>query len=168
MECRVWDPAYQPTPFTKLKLADMYRRVRSSNSICRAFADAGCIVFASARKSSSMSNLPSSIERLELDVTSDESCERAVSDVISKHGRIDILVNNAGAGATGALVDFKIDEMRKVYDTNVFGVARLTQKVVPHMAKRKSGLIINIGSIVGNISTPVSADRLMKRRTLVL
>jgi 1-acylglycerone phosphate reductase len=58
-------------------------------------------------------------------------------------------VNNAGAGGTGALLDFPIDQAKAVFETNLFAPMRLTQLVVPHMAKEKSGLIINIGSIVG-------------------
>lgn len=58
-------------------------------------------------------------------------------------------VNNAGAGATGALLDFPVDDAKAVFETNLFAPMRLTQLVVPHMAKNRSGTVINIGSIVG-------------------
>ncbi|KAK4053125.1 NADPH-dependent 1-acyl dihydroxyacetone phosphate reductase [Microbotryomycetes sp. JL201] len=94
------------------------------------------------------------VTKLELDVLSDDSVKQCVSTALDKLGKIDILVNNAGAGGTGALLDFKPEDMRQTYEANVFGVARVTQAVVPHMIKRKSGLVVNIGSIVGNIATP--------------
>ncbi|KAM0792531.1 hypothetical protein ACM66B_005200 [Microbotryomycetes sp. NB124-2] len=125
------------------------------SAICQAFLDKGCHVVATARRESSMTLLNgSNLTKLELDVLSDESVQKCISTVIDKLGRIDILVNNAGAGGTGALLDFTPDQMRQTYEANVFGVARVTQAVVPHMVKRKQGLVINIGSIVGNISTP--------------
>ncbi|KAK4058711.1 NADPH-dependent 1-acyl dihydroxyacetone phosphate reductase [Microbotryomycetes sp. JL221] len=124
-------------------------------SICQAFVERGCTVVATARKVSSMQTLDQPlVTKLELDVTSDQSVTNCINKVIDLHGKIDILVNNAGAGGTGALLDFTPDDMRQTFETNVFGVARVTQAVVPHMVKRKSGLVINIGSIVGNIATP--------------
>lgn len=63
-------------------------------------------------------------------------------------------VNNAGAGATGALLDFPVKEAKQVFETNLWAPMRLTQLVVPHMAKQQSGLVINIGSIVGVLATP--------------
>ncbi|KAM0754077.1 NAD(P)-binding protein [Meredithblackwellia eburnea MCA 4105] len=128
------------------------------NAICVAFAAKGCKVFASARRLSAMENLPSSVERVQLDVNDANACRAAIQTVLDKTGgRIDILVNNAGAGGTGAAVDFDVEESKKVFDVNLFAPIRLTQLVVPHMAKRKSGLIINIGSIVGLIPSPWTA-----------
>ncbi|KDE06995.1 hypothetical protein MVLG_02731 [Microbotryum lychnidis-dioicae p1A1 Lamole] len=124
------------------------------NALCQAYSRAGCHVFATARRLSAMENLPSSVDRIQLDVLNEEDCKKAVKEVVDKVGRIDILVNNAGAGGTGALMDFPVDQAKAVFDTNLFAPMRLAQLVVPHMAKKKSGLIINIGSIVGVIPTP--------------
>ncbi|SCV68958.1 BQ2448_1978 [Microbotryum intermedium] len=124
------------------------------NALCQAYAQAGCHVFATARRLSAMDNLSSSVDRIQLDVLNEGDCRRAVQQVVDKVGRIDILVNNAGAGGTGALMDFPVDQAKAVFDTNLFAPMRLTQLVVPHMAHKKSGLIINIGSIVGVIPTP--------------
>lgn len=73
-------------------------------------------------------------------------------------------MNNAGAGATGALLDFPVDKARDVFDTNLFAPMRLTQLVVPHMASKKTGLIINIGSVVGVVPTPWAGESLAVER----
>lgn len=126
---------------------DRSSRPRRS-SLCTAFALRGCKVYATARSLSAMSTLAASISRLELDVTSQESVERAVRAVLDKEGRIDILVNNAGAAGVGALLDFDVDQARGVYEVNVLGVLRVSQVVCRAMAERGEGLVINIGSIV--------------------
>ncbi|KAI5479572.1 1-acylglycerone phosphate reductase [Pseudohyphozyma bogoriensis] len=125
-------------------------------AICEAFAANNCIVYASARNVASMSSLPDSIKRLELEVTSAEACEKAVAQVVEASGRIDILVNNAGAGATGPAAEFDVEEAKHVFDVNLFAPMRLTQLVVPIMAKQKRGLIINLGSVAGPSSFPIA------------
>jgi NAD(P)-dependent dehydrogenase (short-subunit alcohol dehydrogenase family) len=87
------------------------------------------------------------VEILQLDVADKTSVERAVSDVIAKAGRIDVLVNNAGIGAVAALEDFDDDEVQRVFDTNVFGVIRVTRAVLPHMRAQRSGRIVHVGSL---------------------
>ncbi|GAA5879685.1 hypothetical protein JCM8547_008955 [Rhodosporidiobolus lusitaniae] len=126
-------------------------------ALCVEFARRGCIVYASARRLASLSSLLDNVRKVELDVSRPESCRAVVERIIHEQGRIDILVNNAGAGYTSAILDADVDSdegVKAVFDTNVFAPLRLAKLVAPHMAERRSGLIVNIGSIVGNIPTP--------------
>jgi len=99
-----------------------------------------------------------SFEMLALDVTSDASVEAAVSHVIQVEGRIDLLVNNAGfsTGPAGA-EESSIEQARAIFDTNFFGIVRMTRAVVPHMRRQGSGRIINIGSVLGFLPAPYMA-----------
>ncbi|KAK7330927.1 hypothetical protein VNO77_25133 [Canavalia gladiata] len=125
---------------------------------CKAFAEKNCHVFASdiSTRMQDMSDLKESdnIETLELDVSSDQSVASAVDTVISKCGRIDILINNAGIGSTGPLAELPLDTIRKAYEINTLGQLRMVQHVAPHMAMQRSGSIVNVGSVVGKVSTP--------------
>src|SRR5688572_31121480 len=89
-----------------------------------------------------------------MDVTDDASMTSGVQRVLDEQGRIDVLVNNAGYGSYGAVEDVPIDEARRQFEVNVFGLARLVQLVVPHMRDQKSGRIINISSIGGKFHEP--------------
>jgi NAD(P)-dependent dehydrogenase (short-subunit alcohol dehydrogenase family) len=125
---------------------------------CKAFAEKNCRVKASdiSTRMKDMSDLESddNIETFELDVSSHQSATSVVDAIISKHGRIDILINNAGIGNTGPLAELPLDTIRKTWEINTLGQLRMVQQVVPHMAMKKSGTIVNVGSVVGNISTP--------------
>ncbi|KZV94130.1 oxidoreductase [Exidia glandulosa HHB12029] len=124
-------------------------------ALCEEFAERGYTVYASARRLESLEGFKhKGICRLELDVTSDESCASAVEHIIETEGRIDVLVSNAGMLCIGALADIPIEQAQKTFDTNVFGTLRLARGVIPHMAKRRSGLIITIGSVAGEVTTP--------------
>lgn len=99
-----------------------------------------------------------SFEMLSLDVTRDESAEAAVNEVLRRAGRIDLLVNNAGFGvAPAAAEESSIEQARAIFDTNFFGILRMTRAVVPHMRKQGSGRIINIGSVLGFLPMPYGA-----------
>ena len=99
-----------------------------------------------------------SFETLALDVTSDESVEAAVKDVIRLAGRIDLLVNNAGFSiAPAGAEESSIEQARSIFDTNFFGVVRMTRAVVPHMRRQGRGRIINIGSVLGFLPAPYMA-----------
>jgi NAD(P)-dependent dehydrogenase (short-subunit alcohol dehydrogenase family) len=91
---------------------------------------------------------------MQLDVTDDASVGQAVQSIISDSGRIDVLVNNAGYGLVGAFEDLSLDEIKQQYETNFFGVVRVTQAVIPIMRKQKSGRIINISSGAGRFGYP--------------
>ncbi|KAJ9564178.1 hypothetical protein OSB04_000144 [Centaurea solstitialis] len=124
---------------------------------CKAFAEQNCRVIASdiAQRMGDLSELQEQqIETLELDVLSDKSVSSAVDAIISKHGRIDVLINNAGIGSTGPLAELPLDEIKRAYEINTLGQLRMVQQVVPSMAARKSGIIVNVGSVVGKAPTP--------------
>jgi NAD(P)-dependent dehydrogenase (short-subunit alcohol dehydrogenase family) len=89
-----------------------------------------------------------------LDVTDDLSVKNAVQSILSKEGRIDILVNNAGYVLGGAFEDLTIDEIKEQYETNFFGLIRVTHAVLPIMRKQKSGVIVNISSGAGRFGYP--------------
>jgi len=99
-----------------------------------------------------------SFEMLSLDVTSDESVEAVVRDVMRLDGRIDVLVNNAGFSiAPAGAEESSIEQARSIFDTNFFGIVRMTRAVVPHMRHQGGGRIINIGSVLGFLPAPYMA-----------
>lgn len=119
-------------------------------------AKAGYTVYGTSRRGGQAGR--QSYEVLALDVTSDDSVEAAVSEVIRREGRIDLLVNNAGFGvAPAADEETSLEQARAIFDTNVFGIIRMTRAVVPHMRQQRSGRIINIGSVLGFLPMPYMA-----------
>jgi short-subunit dehydrogenase len=92
-----------------------------------------------------------------LDVTKEEDIINGVNYVIEKEGRIDVLWNNAGFGLWGAVEDISIERAKNQFDVNLFGLARITQEVLPFMRERKEGIIINTSSVGGRIYTPLGA-----------
>jgi NAD(P)-dependent dehydrogenase (short-subunit alcohol dehydrogenase family) len=132
-------------------------------------------VYATSRRVETIADFAeeSNVEKLGLDVNSDESVAKALDHILDKDGKIDVLVNNAGVVAAGIsisrfyrvlsmrahVVDFiagpiievSIEDVKQVFETNTFAILRLCKAVVPSMAKRRSGTIVNIGSIVGEM-----------------
>jgi short-subunit dehydrogenase len=95
---------------------------------------------------------------LTLDVNSDASVEAVVSEVMRREGRIDLLVNNAGfSTAPAGAEESSIEQARSIFDTNFFGIVRMTRAVVPHMRHQGGGRIINIGSVLGFLPAPYMA-----------
>ncbi len=93
-------------------------------------------------------------ETFTLDVNSSRSIQTCIKAVLKKWGRVDILVNNAGYGLIGPLIELPLDKIRSQFETNLFGLIALTQAVVPQMIERKSGKIVNIGSVSGILTPP--------------
>lgn len=98
-----------------------------------------------------------SLEILQLDVTADESVKEAINKITSEQERIDVLVNNAGYALVGAFEELSIEEFKEQYETNVFGVIRVTQAVLPIMRNQNCGTIVNISSIAGKIGFPLTS-----------
>lgn len=92
-----------------------------------------------------------------LDVTDPATITAAVSAGIARFGKIDVLLNNAGYGAYGALEAFTMERIRRQFDTNVIGLMEVTKAVLPHMRENRSGTIINVSSIGGQITFPLGA-----------
>jgi NADP-dependent 3-hydroxy acid dehydrogenase YdfG len=91
---------------------------------------------------------------VELDVTDDDSVDRAVASVLAEAGRIDVLVNNAGMASAGVSEAFTPDQAKVLFNTNVVGLLRTTRAVLPAMRAANDGLIVNIGSVLGRVTFP--------------
>jgi NAD(P)-dependent dehydrogenase (short-subunit alcohol dehydrogenase family) len=119
-------------------------------------ANAGYKVYGTSRRGAQAGKR--AFEMLPLDVTSDESVEAAVAEVMQRDGRIDLLVNNAGFGvAPAGAEESSIDQARSIFETNFFGLVRMTRAVVPRMRRQGNGRIINIGSVLGFLPMPYGA-----------
>jgi NAD(P)-dependent dehydrogenase (short-subunit alcohol dehydrogenase family) len=101
----------------------------------------------------STENLP--LQVVQLDVNDKKSVKEAITKIVTEKERIDVLVNNAGYGLFGSLEDISIEELKAQFETNFFGVIRVTQLVLPIMRKQKSGTIVNVSSVGGRIGLPV-------------
>jgi NAD(P)-dependent dehydrogenase (short-subunit alcohol dehydrogenase family) len=122
-------------------------------AIARAFAEKGFEVFGTSRNPRTTEPV-AGVELVQLDVTDDASVTAAISTVVQRAGRIDIVVNNAGAGVFGAAEETSIGQAQQLFDTNFFGLVRLTREVLPHLRAQRSGRIINIGSVLGFLPSP--------------
>jgi short-subunit dehydrogenase len=100
-------------------------------------------------------NLP--LKVLQLDVTDDKSVKDSISQITDESSRIDVLVNNAGYDVMGAVEDISIDEFKSQFETNLFGVIRVTKEVLPIMRNQRAGNIINISSVGGRIGIPLNS-----------
>jgi NAD(P)-dependent dehydrogenase (short-subunit alcohol dehydrogenase family) len=124
------------------------------HAAARLFLEKGWKVYAGARRLERMRDLASlGAETFALDVT-DENSVKAAAERVLAAGPLDLLVNNAGYGAHGAIEDIPIEEARRQFEVNLFGLARLTQLFLPGMRERGAGTIINISSIAGKITVP--------------
>ncbi len=118
----------------------------------------GYIVYGAARRLENMADLEGAGARvLAMDITREEDINRVVETVLAEVGRVDVLVNNAGFGSYGSVEDTTIDDARYQFEVNLFGLARLTQLLLPQMRERGAGTIINVSSMGGKIYTPLGA-----------
>ena len=119
-------------------------------------ANSGYKVYGTSRKGAQDNQR--SYKMIAMDVNSEESIDAALKDVIKVEGRIDLVVNNAGFGvAPGGAEESSIEQTKMMFDTNFFGVVRMTRAVVPYMRKQGEGRIINMSSILGLIPAPYMA-----------
>src|SRR5712691_8680322 len=121
----------------------------------------GFLTYATMRNLNKSGNIKSVAEKeklplkiVQLDVTDDESVKNAMQSIIAEASRIDVLVNNAGYPLGGAFEDLAMEEIKAQFETNLFGVIRVTQAVLPIMRKQKSGIFVNISSGNGKFGLP--------------
>jgi NAD(P)-dependent dehydrogenase (short-subunit alcohol dehydrogenase family) len=124
-------------------------------------AERGYRVFAAGRSPQKLAELGAlqqqrklPLETVALDVCGDDSVQRAVTDVLAKAPAIDVLVNNAGINYSAAVEDLSMDDWRAQFETNFFGVLRVTRAVLPHMRQRRSGRILMMSSLSGLVTPP--------------
>lgn len=118
----------------------------------------GHTVYGAARRVEKMKDLEDAGGHvIKMDVLEEDQVQAAVSQIVAEHGRIDVLVNNAGYAIYGSVEETSIADAKRQFNVNIFGLARLTQLVIPHMRAHSSGTIINISSIGGKIYTPLGA-----------
>ena len=131
----------------------------ASSGIGKATAErlsaAGYTVYGTSRRGAQQGR---SFQMLSLDVTREESVTAAVNELLRREGRIDLLVNNAGFGvAPAGAEESSIEQARSIFETNFFGIVRMTRAVVPQMRQQGHGRIINIGSVLGFLPMPYGA-----------
>lgn len=116
---------------------------------------AGFTVYAAARRVDRMASLVAQgVRAVSLDVTDEDCMKACVQQILDEQGRIDALVNNAGYGSYGAVEDVPMEEAQRQVEVNLFGLARMTQLVLPTMRKQRSGTIVNVSSIGGKTAGP--------------
>ncbi|EMD40597.1 hypothetical protein CERSUDRAFT_148766 [Gelatoporia subvermispora B] len=125
--------------------------------IANEFGKEGCKVYATSRRVDTMNfSTNPNVKAVAMDVTKQESINAVVDKIIEDEGRIDIWVNNAGIWAVAPLIDHTLEQTKAIFETNVFSILLTAKAVLPHMAKRRSGLIVTVGSVDGEIPTPFS------------
>lgn len=118
----------------------------------------GLTVYVAARRVEKMKELETlGAIPLKMDITRDNEVQNAVDQIEQNHKGVGVLVNNAGFGSYGAMEDFTLDEARYQFEVNLFGLARLTQLVLPYMRENRKGRIINISSMGGKMYTPLGS-----------
>ncbi|MCX3061070.1 oxidoreductase [Streptomyces beihaiensis] len=125
-------------------------------AIAEAAVAAGDTVIGTARRTDALADLvaehPDRVEALALDITDGERTDAVAADVLARYGRVDVLVNNAGRTQVGAFEETTDAELRDLFELHVFGPARLTRALLPHMRERRGGAIVNMSSVGGQLS----------------
>lgn len=118
----------------------------------------GHIVYGLARRVDKMKDIvKAGGKAIAMDITDESQIQKALDQVMKEQGKVDVLINNAGYGVYGPVEEVPIDTARRQFEVNMFGLASLTQKVIPIMRGNKAGTIINISSIGGKMYTPMGA-----------
>ncbi|PHR70568.1 MAG: short-chain dehydrogenase/reductase [Lutibacter sp.] len=121
-------------------------------SVGEYLSEKGYTVYGTSRNPQKIKNHP--FKLIALDVNNTATISKAIETVISSEGKIDVLINNAGMGITGSIEDTPTEEMRNVFNTNLFGAIDVMKAVLPQMRTQKSGLIVNVTSIAGYMGLP--------------
>lgn len=117
------------------------------------FAQRGCRVFGSVRNTAKAQPI-TGVELVEMDIRDEASIRQGVQHIIAQARRIDVLVNSAGMTLLGATEETSIAEAQALFDTNLFGILRTTQAVLPHMREQGAGRIVNVSSVLGFLPAP--------------
>ena len=118
----------------------------------------GHIVYGAARRLEMMQDIiQAGGHAIKMDILKEKNIDDVVNQIIKEQSRVDVLINNAGYGLWGAVETISIDEAKRQFDVNIFGLAYLTKKIIPIMRKQKSGKIINMSSMGGKVYTPFGA-----------
>ena len=134
----------------------------ASSGIGKAIAEQllsdGMSLYVAARRVEKMADLErQGATAIEMDITKEEDVARVVDQIAREQGGVDILVNNAGFGNYGAMEDTSISDAKYQFEVNLFGLARITKAVLPHMRKQNHGKIVNISSMAGKMYMPMGA-----------
>ena len=121
-------------------------------SVATFLSEKGYKVYGTSRNPKNIENFPFNL--IALDVLKTDTIKVAVDFIIKKEGKLDVLINNAGMGITGPIEDTPTDEMRAVFNTNLFGAIDVMKAVLPQMRHQKSGIIMNVTSIAGYMGLP--------------
>ena len=118
----------------------------------------GHVVYGAARRLEMMQDIiQAGGHAIKMDILKEKNIDDVVNQIINEQNRIDVLINNAGYGLWGAVETISIDEAKRQFDVNIFGLAYLTKKIIPFMREQKSGKIINMSSMGGKVYTPFGA-----------
>lgn len=117
------------------------------------FVKKGCRVFGTVRSTAKAQPIPG-VQLIEMDVRDEASVQRGIQTIIAQASRIDVLVNSAGGSLLGSTEETSIAEAQMLFDTNVFGILRTTQAVLPYMRKQAQGRIVNVSSVLGFLPAP--------------
>ena len=124
----------------------------------RILAEQGHRVYGAARRVQRIEELAQyGVQALPLDITDEASIIACVKEIIAREGRIDVLINNAGYGYFGAIEDIPMSDAKHQFEVNIFGLARMTQEVLPYMRKQHSGRIVNLASVAGHVTLAFGA-----------
>ena len=118
----------------------------------------GHVVYGAARRLEMMQDIiQAGGHAIKMDILKERNIDDVVNQIMKEQSRVDVLINNAGYGLWGAVETISIDEAKRQFDVNIFGLAYLTKKIIPIMRKQKSGKIINMSSMGGKVYTPFGA-----------